>query len=88
MRCITTTKSYIFDLQFSPWPEKTISNAYLHYTVISFIFQFDDDDFDPDADDDETFEKEFSMHKRDYYIKKLKYPEMTPYDNIKLLKFS
>ncbi|XP_031621171.1 5'-3' exoribonuclease 1 [Contarinia nasturtii] len=27
--------------------------------------------------DDELFEKEFKLHKRDYYINKLKYPEMT-----------
>ncbi|XP_037036647.1 5'-3' exoribonuclease 1 isoform X2 [Bradysia coprophila] len=38
---------------------------------------FDDDD-DTDENDDEMFDKEFEMHKRDYYIKKLKYPEMTP----------
>lgn len=28
--------------------------------------------------DDELFEREFTLHKRDYYINKLKYPEMTP----------
>lgn len=27
--------------------------------------------------DDELFEKEFTLHKRDYYINKMKYPEMT-----------
>lgn len=27
--------------------------------------------------DDELFEREFKAHKRDYYINKLKYPEMT-----------
>lgn len=27
--------------------------------------------------DEELFELEFSTHKRDYYINKLKYPEMT-----------
>ncbi len=45
-----------------------------------FYYQFDDeDDYDENADDDQIFEKEFSLHKRDYYIKKLKYPEVTPY---------
>lgn len=28
--------------------------------------------------DDELFEREFTLHKRDYYINKMKYPEMTP----------
>lgn len=32
---------------------------------------------DPELSDDELFEQEFSTHKRDYYINKLKYPEMT-----------
>ena len=29
-------------------------------------------------DDDKFIEQEFLNHKRDYYINKLKYPEMTP----------
>lgn len=30
-----------------------------------------------DLSDDALFEREFTLHKRDYYINKLKYPEMT-----------
>lgn len=36
-----------------------------------------DDLSDEDLSDDELFEKEFLIHKRDYYITKMKYPEMT-----------
>lgn len=32
-----------------------------------------------ELNDDELFELEFATHKRDYYINKLKYPEMTKY---------
>lgn len=63
-----------------------VSNESMQIFVIKrneFAFQFDsDDDIDEDASEDETFDKEFAMHKRDYYIKKLKYPEVTPYDQI------
>lgn len=38
---------------------------------------FADVDEDDDLDDDQLFEKEFAMHKRNYYITKMKYPEMT-----------
>lgn len=38
---------------------------------------FDGCDEDDDLDDYELFEKEFSMHKRNYYITKMKYPELT-----------
>lgn len=34
-------------------------------------------DTESDLSDDELFEREFKLHKRDYYITKLKYPEMT-----------
>lgn len=42
----------------------------------------DDENSNPDICDDDdseedTFEKEFLVHKRNYYINKLKYPEMT-----------
>lgn len=30
-----------------------------------------------DDSEEELFEKEFQLHKRNYYINKLKYPEMT-----------
>lgn len=36
-----------------------------------------ENDFDEDVSDEELFEREFLVHKRDYYITKLKYPEMT-----------
>lgn len=39
----------------------------------------DDDEIDPELSDEELFEQEFLVHKRDYYITKLKYPEMTKY---------
>lgn len=32
---------------------------------------------DDDDSEEDTFEKEFLAHKRNYYINKLKYPEMT-----------
>lgn len=32
---------------------------------------------DEDLSDDELFEREFLIHKRNYYIEKMKYPEMT-----------
>lgn len=38
---------------------------------------FKDCSEDDELSDDELFEKEFTLHKRDYYINKLKYPEMT-----------
>lgn len=38
---------------------------------------FEDDD--EDLTDDELFEKEFLLHKRNYYINKMKYSEMTQY---------
>lgn len=53
-------------------------------------FEFDspeedgDDVFDSnedengDVDDDQIFEKEFHQHRRDYYVNKMKYQEMTP----------
>lgn len=34
-------------------------------------------DFCDDDSEEDTFEKEFLVHKRNYYINKLKYPEMT-----------
>lgn len=34
-------------------------------------------DADDDLDNDQLFEKEFAMHKRNYYITKMKYPEVT-----------
>lgn len=34
---------------------------------------------DGELDDDELFEKEFRLHKRNYYINKMNYPEMTKY---------
>lgn len=37
----------------------------------------EEDDDDEELSDEELFEKEFTLHKRDYYITKLKYPEMT-----------
>lgn len=42
----------------------------------------DDDEIDPELSDEELFEQEFLMHKRDYYINKLKYPEMTKYVSV------
>lgn len=38
---------------------------------------FKDCDEEEDISDDELFEREFTLHKRDYYINKLKYPDMT-----------
>lgn len=38
---------------------------------------FDGCDEDDDLDDDELFEKEFRLHKRNYYMSKMNYPEMT-----------
>lgn len=32
---------------------------------------------DKDLSEDELFEKEFQLHKRHYYMDKLKYPEVT-----------
>lgn len=32
---------------------------------------------DEDCSDEELFEREFLAHKRNYYIQKMKYPEMT-----------
>lgn len=32
---------------------------------------------DKNLSEDELFEKEFQLHKRNYYINKLKYPEVT-----------
>lgn len=37
---------------------------------------FKDCEEEEELSDDDLFEKEFSLHKRDYYINKLKYPEM------------
>lgn len=42
----------------------------------------DEDEDDDDLDDDELFEKEFRLHKRNYYISKMNYPEMTKYVRI------
>ena len=48
-------------------------------------FEFDidleedvDSDDSADDDDDKNFEKEFHQHRRDYYVNKMKYEEMTP----------
>lgn len=38
---------------------------------------FKDCEEEEELSDDELFEREFTLHKRDYYINKLKYPEMT-----------
>lgn len=38
---------------------------------------FKDCEEEEELSDEELFEKEFSLHKRDYYINKMKYPEMT-----------
>lgn len=38
---------------------------------------FKDCEEEDDLTDDEIFEREFTLHKRDYYINKLKYPEKT-----------
>lgn len=38
---------------------------------------FKDCDEEEEFSDEELFEKEFALHKRNYYINKLKYPEMT-----------
>ena len=32
----------------------------------------------PDGDDEEIFEKEFKQYKRNYYVSKMGYPDMTP----------
>lgn len=42
------------------------------------VFEGMEEEDDEELSDDELFEKEFTLHKRDYYINKLKYPEMTP----------
>lgn len=42
------------------------------------VFEGMEEEEDEDLSDDELFEREFTLHKRDYYINKLKYPEMTP----------
>lgn len=34
-------------------------------------------DEEDDLSDDELFEKDFASHKRNYYISKMKYPELT-----------
>lgn len=41
-----------------------------------------ENDDDEELDDDELFEKEFRLHKRNYYITKMNYPEMTRYVRI------
>lgn len=41
----------------------------------SSIIQFPDDNFDESESTEET---EFYLHKRNYYMKKMGYPEMTP----------
>lgn len=38
---------------------------------------FKDLEDEEDLSDEELFEREFSTHKRDYYINKMKYPDMT-----------
>lgn len=38
----------------------------------------EEEEEEEDLSDDELFEREFTLHKRDYYINKMKYPEMTP----------
>lgn len=42
------------------------------------VFKGMEEEEEEDLSDDELFEREFTLHKRDYYINKLKYPEMTP----------
>lgn len=38
----------------------------------------DDDDDSNSLEDEKSFEKEFHQHRRDYYVNKMKYEEMTP----------
>lgn len=38
---------------------------------------FKDCEEEEEVSDEELFEREFNLHKRDYYITKMKYPEMT-----------
>lgn len=38
----------------------------------------DQEEIDENADDEASFEKEFHQHRRDYYVNKMKYEEMTP----------
>lgn len=40
------------------------------------IFKDCEDEEEEELSDDDLFEREFTLHKRDYYINKLKYPEM------------
>lgn len=60
-------------------------NQDLQKLVQATEFEFEsepEDDNDNNAhealDDDASFEKEFHQHRRDYYVNKMKYPEMTP----------
>lgn len=42
------------------------------------VFQVEKDSGNDGLNDDEIFEKEFFQHRRNYYVSKLKYEEMTP----------
>lgn len=54
----------------------------LYFILLDEESDSDDDDDgeeenDDELDDDKLFEKEFRLHKRNYYITKMHYPEMT-----------
>jgi 5'-3' exoribonuclease 1 len=47
-------------------------------TEFEFDSSPDDDDEFSNSDEDHDFEKEFYQHRRDYYVNKMKYDDMTP----------
>lgn len=53
-------------------------NEELMAMVKATEFEFEDEERDDEMDDEACFEKEFHQHRRDYYVNKMKYEEMTP----------
>lgn len=72
-------------LDFGSSSEGSISesdNANVDSDVPYELEGSDEDENDDELDDDELFEKEFRLHKRNYYITKMHYPEMTKYVHV------
>lgn len=71
-------------LDFGSSSEGSISesdNGNVDSDYVPYELEGSDED-DDDLDDDELFEKEFRLHKRNYYITKMHYPEMTTYVHV------
>lgn len=71
-------------LEFSSDDDSTSDSSDSDGSESSLLFDgqkaediFADVDEDDDLDDDQLFEREFALHKRNYYITKMKYPEVT-----------